>query len=110
MLIPGTPVDRYVVQRLLGRGGMAYVYAVKHTVLGTRHALKVLHTTAPGVRERLVREGQVQARLDPAHVVPVTDVLDVNGAPALLMPLVEGCSLAEVLEDRRLTEPEVASL
>ncbi|MFT7518565.1 MAG: putative ATPase/Tfp pilus assembly protein PilF [Kiritimatiellia bacterium] len=109
-LAPGTQVDRYAVIRRIGQGGMASVYEVKHRLLGTTHALKVLHTRAPDVMQRLIREGQLQAQLDPEFVVPVTDILEFEGAPALLMPLVNGCSLADVLEAYRPTEGEAAAL
>ena len=109
-LTPGTPIDRYVVQFVLGHGGLSTVYAVKHHVLGTKHALKVLHDERPEIQAHLVREGQLQAKLDPTHIVPVTDVLIVNGFPALLMPWIEGCSLDRVLKEYRPTEGEVLSL
>ena len=102
-LKPGHIVDRYVVQGQLGQGGMATVYSVKHTVLGTHHALKVLNQSTSEVAARLIQEGQLQARLDPRVIVPVTDVLTVDGAPALLMPLIRGCSLRELLETYRPT-------
>jgi predicted ATPase len=98
MLQPGDRVDRYRALHPLGRGGTAEVWAVEHVTLGTRHALKLLRTARPGLRERLLREGRVQGRLDPIHVVPVTDVVEVHGLPALVMALVDGCSLAELLE------------
>ena len=89
----GTPIDRYVVEDVLGKGGIATVYRVKHAILGTYHALKVLHVAdAPDMAERLIHEGKLQAKLDPRVVVPVTDVLTINGSPALLMPLIQGCS------------------
>ncbi|MEQ1569903.1 MAG: serine/threonine-protein kinase, partial [Myxococcota bacterium] len=103
-------VDRYLVLRPIGSGGAAQVYAVRHTVLDTVHALKVLRLGGAAARERLVREGRVQARLDPAHVVPVTDVIDVFGAPALVLPLVDGCSLDVALADRRPTLDEATAL
>ncbi|MEQ1565564.1 MAG: protein kinase [Myxococcota bacterium] len=96
--------------RSLGSGGMARVYEVRHSVLDTAHALKVLHLGTPGHRDRLVREGRVQAHLDPAYVVPVTDVLWVHGAPALVMPLVDGCALSELLRVHPPTEDEAATL
>ena len=86
---------------------MGRVYAVQHAVLGTQHALKVL---TAGPVDRLVQEGRLQARLDPAHVVPVVDVLDVDGRPALLMPLVRGCSVAELLASTHLTEAEAVAI
>ena len=106
----GDAIERYTVQSVLGEGGTATVYGVKHNILGTRHALKVLHRSSPAIREMLVREGQLQARLDPAFVVPVTDVLSVDGAPALVMPLVEGCALDELLQDHELTPAETSAV
>ncbi|MFT7521378.1 MAG: serine/threonine protein kinase, partial [Kiritimatiellia bacterium] len=110
MLHPGSQIDRYIVLHELGSGGMARVYAVRHAVLGTRHALKVLHTTDASVRERLIREGRFQASIDTAHIVPVTDVLDVRGSPALLMPLVDGCALDQLLEAHRPSEDDAMAL
>ncbi len=113
-LPPGTRVERYRIEHVLGRGAMATVYAVRHTVLGTRHALKVLHRSSPHVRptirDRLVREGRLQAQLDPRFVLPVMDVLSVDGAPGLLMPLVVGCALDELLPDPGFSEGEVLAV
>ena len=83
---------------------------MRHAVLGTLHALKVLHFSDQGLQERLLREGRVQARLDPDHVVPVTEVVRVGGVSALVMPLIEGCSLAELLSAHRPSEGEATAL
>ena len=107
-LQPGSVVDRYVVQGVIGAGGQATVYRVKHTMLGSMHALKVLNECGEALTSRLVREGQLQARLDPTLVVPVHDIVFVDDAPALLMPLVRGCSLEHVIDDVRLNESEIA--
>ncbi len=96
-LRPGTRVDRYRVELPLGEGGMATVYRVRHEVLGTVHALKVLHVDAPRIRQRLVSEGRAQASLTHENVVAVTDVLEVDNAPALLMEFVDGGTLADVV-------------
>lgn len=110
MLTVGDRIERYTVTGSLGRGGQATVYAVRHTVLGTRHALKVLHDDAPSTRDRLLEEGRWQARMDSPFVVPVHDVLDVSGRPALLMPWVGGGSLAELLEALTPTRDEARAL
>ncbi len=99
MLAPGDQVERYVVEALLGRGAMAAVYRVRHKTLRTLHALKVLTLSSERVRDRLIQEGQVQAQLRHANVLSVTDVLDVNGAPGLLMEFVDGPSLEGWLEE-----------
>ena len=110
MLVVGDIVERYQVERLIGVGGMATVYEVKHRLLGSRHALKVLRETTTFAAKQFLKEGRIQARIDPENVVPVTDVMLVNGAPALVMPLVDGCSLADVLEEYEPTEWEAAAI
>jgi serine/threonine-protein kinase len=93
----GALVDRYRVELVLGEGGMATVYRVRHQTLATVHALKVLHSGSASVRARLLDEGRLQATLRHPNIVPVTDVLEVDGDPALLMDFVAGGSLAERL-------------
>ena len=109
-LNPGTTVDRYVVERLLGSGGMASVYLVKHAMLGTEHALKVLIDARKDVIDRLILEGKLQANLDPRYVVPVTDLIMVNDAPALLMPFIAGASLRDILGAHRPDEDEIRAV
>lgn len=106
----GSTIERYTVEAELGRGGMATVYRVKHAVLGTYHALKVVHSSGALENAELVHEGRLQAHLDPEWIVPVHDVLTVNGTAALLMPLVDGCSLRQVLQTHRPTESETAAI
>jgi predicted ATPase len=96
-LQPGATVDRYVVEGTLGSGGMAEVYAVRHTTLGLSAALKVLRIRSPQLAGRLLREGRAQARLQHPNVVRVLDLLEVEGAPALLMERVEGPTLAQII-------------
>ena len=94
----GDTVDRYVVEGLLGRGGMAAVFKVRHVTLGTTHALKVLTTHHKNLQGRLVREGRAQAALAHPHVLMVSDVLTVKGSIGLLMAYVNGPDLDELLE------------
>ncbi|MEL6344079.1 MAG: tetratricopeptide repeat protein [Myxococcota bacterium] len=110
MLYPGDVVGRYAIEHPLGAGGMATVYAVRHTILGTRHALKVLFQSSETTRAQLLQEGRLQAHLDPTNIVPVTDVLEVRGELALLMPLVEGGSLDHLLRVAPLTIAEATAL
>ncbi|MEZ4319875.1 MAG: WD40 repeat domain-containing serine/threonine protein kinase [Myxococcota bacterium] len=95
----GRELDRYVVRARIGAGGMGALYQVEHRQLGSRHALKVLHRTSEAVRGRLMREGQAQSRLQHANVVPVTDVVDVDGSPGLIMEFVDGPSLSAWLRE-----------
>jgi serine/threonine protein kinase len=106
----GQTVDRYVVERILGAGGTAMVYLVRHGNLGTLHALKVLTLTGSSIRERMEREGRVQAKLQHPNVVAVTDQLDVDGALGLLMEFVDGPSLEAALQRYRLTMGDAETL
>lgn len=93
----GQIVERYAVEERVGRGGMGTVYRVRHVQLDSLHALKLLHRTSRSVRDRLVREGRAQSKLRHPNVVPVTDIVDVDGAPGLVMEFVDGPTLAKHL-------------
>jgi len=109
-LQPGDIVERYRVESVLGEGGTARVYRVRHTTLETVHALKVLTLDHPDIRARLIAEGKAQAKLSHPNIVPVRDVLDHAGAPALLMDFVPGPSLHQRLRDELPHPDEVARL
>jgi len=110
VLTVGTDVERYRVEAVLGRGGAGTVYAVRHRTLDTAHALKVLHIASPTMQQRFIEEGRIQARLRHPNVLPVSDVLDLQGHPALLMDLVDGGSLAERLLEALMTAEEALRL
>ena len=75
---PGdTLADKYVVERVIGRGGMGIVLAARDTVLGTRVAVKVVQpgsATAEGGNERFLREARAAALLQGENAVRVLDV------------------------------------
>ncbi len=103
MLQPGAIVDgRYRLRGLLGSGGMAQVHAAWDTRLEVPVALKVLSVPVAPIAARLVQEGRIQAALRHPHIVAVSDIVTVGGAPGLVMELVEGPSLAGLLESHRL--------
>jgi eukaryotic-like serine/threonine-protein kinase len=102
MLEPGQRIERYVVESLIGEGGMARVYAVRHEILGSRHALKVLSSELlqrPGLRERFLAEGRILAQLKHPNLVAVTDVVVQPGIAGLVQELLVGMSLADRLEE-----------
>ncbi len=103
-------LDRYTVLDMLGQGGMAVVYRLKHNQLDTEHALKVLTLTKPSIRRRLLLEGKVQASLRHQNVVAVNDVLNIQGAPGLLMEYIAGPSMEDWLERYRPNLDEIESV
>jgi len=109
-LKPGVVVDRYLVQDELGRGGMATVYRVQHTSLGTIHALKVLDVHSADIRDRMLLEGRIQANLQHVNIVAVTDVVDVDGAPGLIMEFIDGAPLDAFLAGHRPSPEQIDGL
>ena len=109
-LAPGTLVDRYTVAGVIGHGGMSVVYKVRHNRLGSLHVLKVLTLASPDLRQRLVLEGQVQASLGHPNIVTVTDLVDLDGRPGLIMDWVDGPDLDTLLRSRPLTLAEIDGL
>jgi serine/threonine-protein kinase len=106
----GSIIDRYAVEAFIGEGGMATVWRVRHTTLGTWHALKLLKVSSPSIRERLLQEGRMQAALRHPNIVAVTDAVVVDGTPGLLMELVDGCPLDRWLKSNRATLPQAEAI
>ncbi|NMD56411.1 MULTISPECIES: serine/threonine protein kinase [Tsukamurella] len=89
----GTVIGGYVVERLLGAGGMGAVYAARHPRLPRVDALKVLPTAFshdPTYRARFEREADMAARLDHPNIVPVYDRGNDDGRLWMSMKLVPG--------------------
>ena len=97
--------DRYVVDRELGRGGMALVYLARDLRHERFVALKTLRAeiaVAVG-RDRFLREIKLAARLQHPNILPVYDSGDAAGVLYYVMPFVEG----ESLRDRLAREPQL---
>ncbi len=105
-LIGSTISDRYLIERLLGEGGMGAVYQAEHTLMRKRMAIKVLHpemTRLPEVVARFEREAMAAAHIDHPHVVTATDFGKLeDGSFFLALEFVEGASLREVIAKGRL--------
>ncbi|WP_437838409.1 serine/threonine-protein kinase [Sorangium sp. So ce1153] len=104
LLKPGTWfMRRFRVDRLLGQGGMGAVYAV--TEKGQSWALKLVRSEFlddPDQRRRLLREGEVLARMRHPNVVQVHEVgLTDNLTAWYRMELLDGVTFREELGRRR---------
>jgi len=93
--LPGTLVaGKYLVERLIGRGGMGAVFAATNTAIGKRVALKFLSREAakdPAATLRFQREAQAAGMIESEHIVHVFDAgTSVDGLPFLVMELLAG--------------------
>ncbi len=96
-----TLCGKWTLERLLGWGGMAAVYVGVHRI-GRRDAIKILHeevAVGPETRARFEQEAHAVNRLGHPGAVEVRDI-DVceDGCPFMVMELLEGRSLAAILE------------
>ena len=103
---------KYLVERLLGVGGMGAVVAATHTQLDQRVAIKLLLPSMLANREvveRFQREARASAKIKSEHVVRVSDVgmLD-SGVPFIVMEFLEGGDLGELLARRGPLPVELA--
>jgi hypothetical protein len=94
----GTQLKHFRVDVPLGRGGMGAVYKAWDLSLDRPVALKVLLHDSSAARARFVREARAQARLRHPNVVPIHFVDDEGAVAFFVMEVVEGESLAAVLE------------
>ncbi len=93
------------ILREVGRGGMGVVYEAEQISLGRRVALKVLPAAAAlddRQRRRFENEARAAAHLQHPNVVPVFAVGTEGGVPYYAMPLIDGPTLAQVIDHLRL--------
>ncbi len=108
--IPEQLGDFRLIERL-GGGGMGVVYLAEQRSLKRRVALKLVrpeHLLFPGARARFARESETIAQLHHPAIVPIHAVGEEQGIPFFAMELVEGCTLADVIDELR--ERDVVTL
>jgi formylglycine-generating enzyme required for sulfatase activity len=99
----GDRLGPFLIEELLGQGGMGAVYRALDGRTGARVALKVIlpeHASDPKFAERFRREGRLGTSIRDPHVVSVVDAGEVQGALFAAFELVPGGSLAGRLKER----------
>jgi len=97
------PEGRYQLVGELGRGGMGVVHRAHDTLLGRTVAVKMITDEVrqfPGVVDALLDEARALASLAHPHLVALYDAQHSARATFLVMELVEGTSLAGLLDRR----------
>ncbi len=99
--------------RPLGQGGMGVLWVAEHQALGIKVVVKFLHdelSDSPAAAKRVAWEAAAAARVQSAHVVKVLDHGVADGAPYIVMELLEGRDLRAVLEARGPLSAEETSV
>ncbi len=96
-------IGKYVIKRLLGKGGMGRVYHAYDPFIGRDVALKVMLPDLAEdrvLKERFIREAQSAGRLRHPNIVTIYDLGEENGVPYIAMEYLEGRDLDEIIRKR----------
>jgi len=106
----GEQIGPYLVLEFLGAGGMGEVYKVQDTRLDRTAAMKfVPHALAtdPAALERFQREARAASALNHPRICTIHDSGDHQGRPYIVMELLEGQSLKDRMDGKRLPDPQL---
>jgi serine/threonine-protein kinase len=104
---------RYMLESVVGEGGMGTVWAANDLVGGRRVALKILKSASPELAKRSWREARAATFIAHPAIVEVLDVLppppaNAGGAPVIVMPLLEGESFEKLLARTKTLDARTA--
>ena len=120
-LVPKAPMDDllgrrcggYVIDALLGEGGMGKVYRATNPRMGKRAAVKVIrpdHSSNPQTVDRFLQEAKAAAQIDDPNIIDILDANELDdGRAYLLLPFVEGVSLEDLCEELVVLPLEMAA-
>ncbi|HEY0099681.1 MAG TPA: protein kinase [Pyrinomonadaceae bacterium] len=102
----GTRIGRYVIQSLLGSGGMGEVYLARDLKLERSVALKVLHAVAqadPRAVQRFFKEARAASALSHPNVAYIYEVEEAEGVNFIALEYVQGETLRARLRKSRMS-------
>jgi len=106
-LTAGSRVAGYLLEKLVGVGGMAAVFRARDERLGRVVALKLLAGDEV-VRKRFVREARAVAAVDHPHIIPVYEAGEAAGVLFIAMRFVAGDDLRVVVSREGALRPRRA--
>ncbi len=112
-LSAGTRLGPYEIVAPLGAGGMGEVYRARDTKLDRLVAIKILPESVAHDPERLARfdrEAKTLAALNHPNIAIIHGVEEADGIKALVMEMVEGPTLADRIEQGRISLDEAVTI
>ena len=107
----GTTLGPYLIEAVIGRGGMGIVYLAEQPSLGRRIALKILPPELAedaDFRARFIRESKMAAAIDDPNILPVYEAGEIDGVLFIAMRYVQGTDLERRLASGVMAPAEVA--
>src|SRR5262249_17021505 len=96
-----TLVGRYMIEEVIGEGGMATVYRAKHKLVERPCAIKIMNPLLASddvVRERFRREAKNASKLAHPNIIEIFDQGDTDdGTAYIAMELLQGATLSELI-------------
>ena len=111
--LTGTQLGPYRIISPVGEGGMAAVYRAYQPSFDRMVAIKVLPpqlALQPEFVARFNREARVIAKLVHPHILPVHDFGHAQGYTYLVMPFIQGCTLAQLISGGPLPLPRLITI
>jgi eukaryotic-like serine/threonine-protein kinase len=102
-----TAFGPYRLVKPLGEGGMGRVWEAEHETTSRTVALKIAHSALNSAedRERFLREARLAASISHRNCVFVFGAVESDGARAIAMELVRGCTVKDLVQGGKPIDP-----
>jgi len=105
LYIGKTLEGRYVIESVLGEGGMGVVYGGRHKMIDKRVAVKILRgemATEQEMADRFLNEAKAASSIGNPHIVDISDYGRLpDGCAFFVMEYLDGSSLAHLMAELR---------
>ncbi len=107
---PGARIGSFELLKKIGQGGMGQVWKAKHQASGESYAIKLLPfiiAQHPDAWDQVLGNFQIVKKLNHQHICPLNFLdRDPQWGPYLVMPFIEGISLAKYRRRKETFSPE----
>lgn len=96
----GQKVEDYVIEKQMGKGGMAELFLAEDQALKRKVVIKTIkprYSEREHFKKQFLREARIQANLDNPHIVQILRMFNYEAHLCIVMPLVKGTDLARVI-------------